>query len=87
MNNNRGLESPVMAVAYIDPFGAPEFIVDGVAYREMLGTEFVRSSFFARDRGELILRVKLVMPVSIGNAEHNALRAFVAGRDHARMMG
>lgn len=49
---------------YIDPFGAPEFLVDDVAFRQMIGTEFVRFGFFSRDEEDAILRVKVVFPMA-----------------------
>lgn len=49
--------------AYCDPFGAPEFLVDGVVYREMVGSEMVRFGFFNYENGGRILRVRIVLPV------------------------
>ena len=50
-------------VVCIDPFGAPEFLVDDVAFRQMIGTEFLRFGYFARDGDERILRVKIIFPL------------------------
>lgn len=63
----------------IDPYGAPEILVEGVAYREMIGTDLVRSAFYAKEQGEHIIRVKLVIPFFACAAEHYALRDFIAG--------
>jgi len=49
--------------AYIDPFGAQDYLVDDVAFRSMVGTDFVRFGYYTLEEGEKILRVKLVFPV------------------------
>lgn len=58
----RALGSWVM-VAYIDPFGAPEFLVDDVAFRMMVGNDFLRFGYYTQEQDEKILRVKIVFPV------------------------
>jgi hypothetical protein len=63
---------------FIDPFGAPEILVEGVAYREMVGSDLLRSVFFANERGERIIRLKLLIPVMICTREHRELHSFVA---------
>lgn len=62
---------------FIDPFGAAEFVVDGVAYREMVGNEMMRAAFYATEQGENIIRVKLVMMVSALNLEHENANSFL----------
>lgn len=49
--------------ACIDPFGAPEYLVDDIAFRTMVGTDYVRIGFYTQEPGEQILRVKIVFPV------------------------
>jgi hypothetical protein len=63
MNNNRGLGTTVMALAYVDAFGAPEYLVDDIAFRSMVGGDYVRMGFYTQEPGEKILRVKIVFPV------------------------
>lgn len=55
---------------WIDPFGAPEIFVDGVAYREMAGTDLMRSVFGATEHGQKIIRLKLLLPASIALQAH-----------------
>jgi hypothetical protein len=31
---------------WLDPFGCPEFLVDDIAFRQMVGTELVRFGYF-----------------------------------------
>lgn len=69
----------------MDPFGAPEFLVDGIAYRVMVGTEMIRFAYYSMDEGEQILRVKLVFPASLVLPEQQATREFLAPR-RVRMM-
>jgi hypothetical protein len=52
-----------VSLSYIDPFGCPEFLVDNVAYRSMVGTDHLRFGFYTQEQDERILRVKLVFPV------------------------
>lgn len=61
----------------IDPYGAPEFLVDGVAYRVMVGTEMIRFGYYSVDDGEQILRVKLVFPTALVLPEQIATREFL----------
>lgn len=63
---------------WIDPYGSPEIYVDGVAYRESVGTDIVRSVFYACEQGEKIIRVKLLIPVAICATEHQNLHNFIA---------
>lgn len=48
----------------IDPFGAAEYLVDDIGFRQMVGTELIRLGFFSREGNEQILRVKLVFPLT-----------------------
>lgn len=63
---------------FVDPFGAPEFFVDGVAYREMVGSDLVRITYFSSDHGEHIVRVKLLVPCAIIASEDIKMRWFLA---------
>lgn len=53
----------VALVSYIDPFGCPDFLVDDVAFRSMVGSDYVRFGYYTREQDEKILRVKLVFPI------------------------
>lgn len=64
--------------SFIDPFGAPEFFVDGVAYREMVGSDLVRITYFSRDHGDQIVKVKLLVPCAIIASEDVKMRWFLA---------
>lgn len=48
---------------YIDPFGAPEFLVAGIAHREMVGTEIIKAVYFAMEDGQPVAKVKLLWQV------------------------
>lgn len=72
--------------AFIDPFGAPEFFVGGVAYREIVYGDLMRSTFFASDHGEHIIKVKLIIPMVACNMEHVALQDFIARYAKQRMV-
>ena len=69
-----------------DPFCAPEIYVDGVAYRERVGTDIIRSVFYANEQGERIIRVKLLIPISICAVEHERLHEFIARGVERRMV-
>ena len=62
---------------YHDPFGAPEIYVDGVAYREWAGPELLRVALFAREHGEGLVRVKLLIPVPVALQTHQDLHNFI----------
>jgi hypothetical protein len=68
----------------IDPFGAPEFLVDGVAYRIMVGTEMIRFAFHSEEEEGRILRLKLVFPVAQLFETQNETRLFVARNECRR---
>lgn len=67
-----------MRESYIDPFGAPEYLVDGHAFRCMVGTELIRFGFFVAEEGHRILRVKLVIPVAAVMQSHPVTREMIA---------
>lgn len=64
-------------VSYCDPFGAPEFLVDDVAFRTMVGTDYVRFGYYTQEPGEKILRMKLVFPVHRLIGAQDETRLFV----------
>ena len=75
--------------AYIDPFGAQDYLVDDVAFRSMVGTDFVRFGYYTLEEGEKILRVKLVFPVRRLIEAQDETRLFVTTqqrRAHQRLM-
>ena len=53
----------VALVSYIDPYGAADHLVDDVAFRMMVGTDFVRFGYYTQEEDVKILRVKLVFPL------------------------
>lgn len=65
----------------VDPFGASEYLVDDVAFRTMVGTDYVRFGFYSADEGENILRVKLVFPIARLFAAQEETRMFLAARE------
>lgn len=65
-------------VTYIDPFGAPEFLVDDVAFRVMVGNDFLRFGYYTQDEDVKILRVKIVFPVRHLISSQEATRMFVS---------
>ena len=67
-----------MGARYLDPFGATEYLVEGVAYREMIGPDLIRFGFFVTDGGERVLRVRLVIPVKQLVLENDTTRQFLA---------
>lgn len=67
-----------MRESYIDPFGAPEYLVDGHAFRCMVGTELIRFGFYVAEEGHRILRVKLVIPVAAVMQSHPMTRELIA---------
>lgn len=62
---------------YLDPFCAPEFLIDDIAFRTMVGTDYVRLGFCTEEQSERILRVKLVFPVHRLIEAQSATRMFV----------
>lgn len=64
--------------SYIDPFGAPEFLVEAVAYRELVGTEMIKLGWCASEAGECILRFRAIIPVTAILREHEMTRAFLS---------
>ncbi len=58
---------------FSDPFGAPELYVDGVAYREMIGPDLMRTAFYAGEQGSRIIRIKLLIPASVCASAHQDL--------------
>lgn len=64
--------------AYIDAFCAPEFLVDDVAFRSMVGVDYVRFGFCTEEPDGRILRVKLVFPVCRLIEAQTETRVFVA---------
>jgi hypothetical protein len=62
---------------YSDPYGAPEIVVDGVAYREMFSPDVLRAAFFAKEQGELIIKVKILMPVVSLMLAHQSVHDFI----------
>lgn len=65
-------------VAYTDPFGAPEFLVDDVAFRNMVGNDYVRFGYYSKEQDETILRVRLIFPVRRLIEAQDETRMFVA---------
>jgi CYTH domain-containing protein len=49
--------------SYCDPFGAAEYLVDDIAFRQMVGSDYLRMGFYTQEQDEKILRVRLVFPV------------------------
>ncbi len=65
---------------FIDPFGAPEFMVEGVAFREFMGTEFIKLGWCAMENGQCLLRFKAIIPVQKIVYEHTMTKAFLNAR-------
>lgn len=63
---------------FFNALQAPEIVVEGVAYREIVGATWVRTAFFSCERGRQIVRVKLVIPSAVVDLEIQRLRAFIA---------
>lgn len=61
----------------LDPFGAPEFFVNGVASREMIGADILRVVYFATEDGERIVKVKLLWPVAALLGHHVETATFL----------
>ena len=61
----------------IDPFGAPEHWVDVVAFRDTLAPGIVRLAFASHERGELIVRTKILMPVTALLVEQKRTQTFI----------
>lgn len=74
-------------VEYVDPYGAPELFVNGVAYREWAAGGLIRSGFFAWEQGLKVIRVKLLIEAPICAIEHQAMQRFVShGRAGPRLV-
>lgn len=74
--------------AYIDPFCAPDFLVDDVAFRSMVGNDYVRFGYYTQEEDVKILRVKLVFPVRRLIEAQDETRVFVNMQQrcmHARL--
>lgn len=69
----------VALVSYVDPFGCPDFLVDDVAFRSMVGSDYVRFGYYTHEQGENILRVKLVFPLHRLIEAQDETRTFVSG--------
>lgn len=63
-------------IRLIDPFGAPEYFVNGVQHC-LVCPELVRVSFYATEGNESIVKVKLLVPVTFCMTERLALQAFL----------
>lgn len=75
-------------MGYIDPFCAPEFLVDDVSFRTMVGADYLRLGFHTLEQGENILRIKLIFPLHRLLEVQNDTRLFVAVQQrclHARL--
>jgi hypothetical protein len=60
---------------WLDPFGCPEFLVEDIAFRQMVGTEMVRFGYVSSDGDDRILKVKLVFPlVRLFDAQRDTLQ-------------
>lgn len=73
---DRALGVIVMST-HLDPFGAPEFLVDDVAFRTMVGTDYIRFGYYTQEQDEKILRVKIVFPVRHLISSQDATRMYV----------
>jgi hypothetical protein len=67
-----------------DPFGAAEYFVDGVAFREVVCPNLLRVAFFAREGNERIIRVKLLVTPDTAMQEQARTCAFL--RDSVGMV-
>jgi hypothetical protein len=72
---------------FLDPFGAPEFLVDDIAYRVMVGSELIRMAFHQEENGESIIRLKLVFPIAKLMGAQEGTRMFVARQQCRRIQG
>lgn len=63
---------------FVNALRAPEIVVEGVAYTELVGGNLVRVALFSNEQGSRVLRVKLLMPVHVADAENRRMRAFLA---------
>lgn len=78
----------VALVSYVDPYGAAEYLVDDVAFRSMVGTDYVRFGYYTQEQDEKILRVRLVFPVHRLIEAQEETRVFVTMQQrgmHARL--
>lgn len=71
---------------YTDVWGAPEIFCEGVAYREMVGTDIVRSVLYSTEQGERIIRVKLLLPFAISAIEERRWHEFIRMQEIERRM-
>lgn len=72
---------------HIDPYGAPEIFVNGVAYREWAAGGLIRSGFFAFENGFKVIRVKMLIEAPICAREHRAMQQFIhCGRPMPRLV-
>jgi len=62
----------------VNALRAPEIVVQGVAYREIIARGLLRISLFSCEQGREIIRVKLLMPVEVADFENRCTRAFLA---------
>lgn len=64
---------------FTDPYGAPEYWIDCV-HREMASPTVVRMIFGTHERGECIMRVKLLVSLDVLDHERSITNAFIAAR-------
>ena len=62
---------------FSDPFGAAEYFIDGVAYREVVCANLLRVAFFSREGNERIIRVKLLVTPEVAMNEQARTCAFL----------
>lgn len=74
----------VALVSYIDPFGCPDFLVDDVAFRSMVGSDYVRFGYYTQERNSRVLRVKLVFPLRRLIEAQDETRQFIAKQQRQR---
>lgn len=65
----------------IDPYGAPEFWTDKVAYREIACPGVIRLVFAADEHGENIIKAKILMPIHIIQVEQMRTVAFLSSSE------
>jgi hypothetical protein len=73
--------------SFIDPFGAPEYLVDDLTFRQMVGTEYMRLGYHTDEEDSRILRVKIVFPIVRLLTMQADTQLFIAhqGREGMRM--
>lgn len=67
-------------IRLLDPFGAPEYFVNGVQHC-LVCPDLVRLSFYATEDHESFVKVKLLIPISICRVERLALQTFLERAD------